>query len=460
MNKPFFVSLLLVCGTFVPLCAGYLPAPLAEYAQDDVQRYINRFKEIAMQEMERTGVPASIKLAQGLLESGAGKSDLARNAKNHFGIKCGSQWRGDEYYKKDDDYDDNGRLIKSCFRQYRNADASFVAHSEFLRDPAKSFRYGFLFRLEPTDYRSWAEGLRRAGYATNPRYPELLISLIERNNLYQYDQPGAVVPEEIETPVAEAIAGILQTNDVIYFVNDAPLTVKEVARQVDVSVRRLLDYNEGLREESQQVAAGERVFLQPKRNSFRGKDRFHTAQAGESLLDIAQQYGLKLRKLARRNRLEETVTLAAGTPIKLRGSRVKEAPQGDEEGSSPTPPVNLPTDENGNLELEPTDDDATTEPETTVASPGPGVIRPGGNPTPPPVTTDPVPPGPGADPIPTSPTAPTTTVPVSNRAYHSVVAGETLYGISRQYGLTVPALKALNQLTTNSIFVGQQLRVK
>ncbi|MEM6770130.1 MAG: glucosaminidase domain-containing protein [Bacteroidota bacterium] len=460
MNKPLFYCLLLL------FCGQGLRAEVdldAAFATEDVERYIKRFKEIAIREMERTGVPASIKLAQGILESGAGKSDLARNAKNHFGIKCGSQWKGDEYYKKDDDYDENGRLIKSCFRQYRNADASFVAHSEFLRDPAKSFRYGFLFRLEPTDYQSWAKGLRQAGYATNPRYPELLISLIERHNLYQYDRPGAVDPEEVEVPIEEAITGILQTNDVTYFISDAPITVQEVARQVDVSVRRLLDYNEGLVKESDEVGVGDRVYLQPKRSSYRGRERFHTVEAGENLFDVAQRYGLKLDKLAKRNRLAEDSDPATGTKIKLRGSKVKEAPREEGTQDPNAPIINLPTGTDGNLDVEdPTDEPTTEQPTTTPPLPnGPGVIRPGGNPAPapPPTTTNPTTPSPGANPVPSSPTTPTTT-PVTNRQYHNVVAGETLYGISRRYGLTVPQLKELNQLTSNSIFIGQQLRVK
>ncbi len=462
MIKPFYIFLfLLLAGQ--PLHSEIVLADA--FATEDVDRYIKRFKEIAIREMERTGVPASIKLAQGILESGAGKSDLARNAKNHFGIKCGSRWKGDEYYKKDDDYDDNGRLIKSCFRQYRNADASFVAHSEFLRDPSKAFRYGFLFRLDPTDYASWAKGLRQAGYATNPRYPELLISIIERNNLYLFDRPGAVDPEEVEAPIEEAIAGILRTNDVSYFISDAPMTVKEIARQVDVSVRRLLDYNEGLNKEEQEVAVGDRVYLQPKRSSFRGRDRYHTVQEGENLFDIAQRYGLRLDKLAKRNRLNEESDPATGTKIKLRGGKVKEAPREEGTPDPNAPIIDIPTNDDGNLDVidptnEPSDPSTTPPPFPT----GPGVIIPGGYPPVPPTTTPGTTPNDentGTPSIPNPVPAPTPeTTPVTSRQYHDVVSGETLYGISRRYGLTVPELKALNQLTTNSIFIGQQLRIK
>lgn len=432
----------------------------------DQERYISKYKEIAIREMERTGVPASIKLAQGILESDSGKSDLARSANNHFGIKCGSQWKGDEYFKKDDDYDTNGRLIKSCFRKYRNADASFVAHSEFLRDPAKAFRYGFLFRLEPTDYKGWARGLRQAGYATNPRYPELLMSIIERYNLQQYDSPGAVDPVDVEAPIEEAISGILRTNDVTYFINDAPLSVKEVARQVDISVRRLLSYNEGIDGEADQVETGERVYLQRKRNSYRGKKTYHTVEAGQDLLDISNLYGIKLDRLQRRNRLRDGQEPAAGTEIKIRGGRVKDAPRLRGEPDPNAGADNAPTNEDGELILDLPDADEPDAPPTSPPAPsGGGVVRPGGlppvtTPTVPGPTTNPPPVRPGTSPVTPPATTDPTTTPVTNRQYHAVAAGETLYGISRRYGMTVEELKRLNQLTTNTISIGQQLRVK
>ena len=150
--------------------------------------YVDRFKGIAIREMERTGVPASIKLAQGLLESDAGRSTLANQANNHFGVKCHSEWQGERYYKEDDDYDPvTKELIKSCFRVYKNADESFVEHSEFLRDPRKVNRYGWLFQLQKNDYVGWANGLEKSGYATASDYSEKLIKLIEDYQLSQFD---------------------------------------------------------------------------------------------------------------------------------------------------------------------------------------------------------------------------------------------------------------------------------
>ena len=433
----------------------------------DQENYIKRYRKIAMREMERSGVPASIKLAQGILESDSGKSKLARSANNHFGIKCGSRWNGDTYYKEDDDYDDRGRLVKSCFRQYRNADASFVAHSEFLRDPAKSFRYGFLFRLDPTDYRGWAEGLRRAGYATNPNYPRLLISLIERYNLTQYDQSTIVVeePEVVLEPVEELQRGILRANDVSYFVNDNPVSVQEIARQVDVSVNRILDYNENLRSPSQSVDAGDRIYLQKKRRAYRGREKYYTVQEGEDLYDVAQRFGLRLDILARRNRLQADDDPATGEKVKLRGGRVKDIIrlEGERDPNAVTNPV--PTGDNGQIIL----DDPADQPGTVTPNPGPntnpypngnpptngntnsgtdpGVIRPFPPTTVPPATTNPT----GVPP----------TVPNNAAAQiHTVQAGETLYAISRRYGLTVERLKQLNGLATNTISIGQRLRVK
>lgn len=497
MIKYLFTSLLLLCCLSTSQAAITPEDLLAEVMTSsilDQETYIKRYKKIAIREMERTGVPASIKLAQGILESDAGKSKLARSANNHFGIKCGSQWNGGEYYKEDDDYDQNGRLIKSCFREYRNPEASFVAHSEFLRDPNKSFRYGFLFRLDPSDYRAWAEGLRRSGYATNPNYPKLLISLIERYNLNQYDQSSVVVetPEVVLEPVEDLQRGILRTNDVSYFVNDAPISVQEIARQVDVSVGRLLDYNEGLRQEGQNVATGDRVYLQKKRSAYRGYEQFHVVEEGENLYDVAQRYALRLDKLAKRNRLKEDSDPATGEKIKLRGSKVKATARLEGEVDPNATIDDIPTGEDGRIIVDdPTT--PTTNPPAPPTTPSPGTNPPVTNPGP---TINPNP-GPTADPIPTNPPTtnpPTTNPPTTNppptsnprpvppvvvpppvtnppstppsqpttntAQYHSVVAKETLYAISRKYGLTVDALKQLNGLTSNTITIGQRLRVR
>jgi len=147
------------------------------YKSYNTLSYIDEFKAVAIEEMNAYGIPASITLAQGILESGSGNSDLAKYANNHFGIKCTSDWKGKNYFRDDDQKND-------CFRVYKDARESFKDHSEFL----KRKRYSALFQLDKNDYKSWALGLKQAGYATNPKYPDLLINMIEKYQLYQYDQ--------------------------------------------------------------------------------------------------------------------------------------------------------------------------------------------------------------------------------------------------------------------------------
>lgn len=146
--------------------------------------YINKYKDFALVEMQRTGIPASIKLAQGIIETGNGKSRLATVANNHFGIKCKSYWTGQTFYTKDDDLDEHGNLVPSCFRSYGNAFDSFIDHSNFLVNTA---HYQPLFQLDKTDYKAWAHTLKRCGYATAPKYAEKLIKKIEDLELYRLD---------------------------------------------------------------------------------------------------------------------------------------------------------------------------------------------------------------------------------------------------------------------------------
>jgi hypothetical protein len=153
-------------------------AAIDSYKTFTTQEYIDRFKTIAVQEMNTYGIPASITLAQGLFESGTGNGELARVANNHFGIKCNSEWTGQNYYKDDDN-------INDCFRVYNNPEESYRDHSEFL----KRKRYAKLFELDKNDYVGWANGLKEAGYATNPKYPQLIINVIQKYNLDQYDRP-------------------------------------------------------------------------------------------------------------------------------------------------------------------------------------------------------------------------------------------------------------------------------
>ena len=152
--------------------------PAGDYVNYTTQQYIDRFKAIAIKEMNLYGIPASITIAQGLFESANGNGDLARYANNHFGIKCTSDWKGQSYFKDDDQHND-------CFRVYANAEESFRDHSEIL----KRKRYAHLFELDKNDYEGWAQGLKDAGYATNPKYPQMLIGIIQKYSLDVYDRP-------------------------------------------------------------------------------------------------------------------------------------------------------------------------------------------------------------------------------------------------------------------------------
>jgi hypothetical protein len=282
--------------------------------------YVETYKDIAIREMERTGIPASIKLAQAILESNAGRSTLARKANNHFGIKCGGDWKGPTFSLTDDDTDAQGNPVPSCFRVYRDARRSFVAHSDFLTDPSRASRYGPLFRIPPTDYERWAWGLQRAGYATNPKYAETLISLIRRHDLDRYDL--------LRADAREVLAGIGYVNDVRLAYSRTGESLRDVATRTEQDAERIERYNEGRFGIDEVLPEHSLVYLQPKRNFFRGRQKWHRTAAGETLADIAHLYGVKTEKLRERNRIPDGHEPLAGEKVALRG-RVgrKEAPR-------------------------------------------------------------------------------------------------------------------------------------
>ena len=261
-------------------------------AQNSVyQQYVARYHTMAVDQMKRYGVPASITLAQGLLESNAGRSMLAVKANNHFGIKVGGDWTGPYVVKSDDRPDDR-------FRKYRSVEESYEDHSLFLRRP----RYAALYDLEPTDYVGWARGLKAAGYATNPSYAQLLINIIEQHNLMQYDRlqgahGGYGMPDE------DILNRVRLCNDVVYVVVRQGETFADIAKAANIRESRLRSYNEVDRH--YRLQAGDRVFLNRKKShvehSLRGTT--HRIMAGQSMYDIAQMYGIKVEKLYKWNRL-------------------------------------------------------------------------------------------------------------------------------------------------------------
>lgn len=217
--------------------------------------YIDAFKGVAIEEMNAFGIPASITLAQGILESGSGNSSLAKYANNHFGIKCTSDWKGKAYYKDDDKNND-------CFRVYNDARESYKDHSDFL----KRKRYSSLFELDKNDYVNWAKGLKQAGYATNPRYPEMLINLIEKYQLHQYDQPESE-PEKI--------------------------------RRED---RVFTEINANIPKETKKFQP---VAIPPSKKIISTSAKDHVVEKGDTLYNIAKRFNLTVEELKTLNNLND-----------------------------------------------------------------------------------------------------------------------------------------------------------
>lgn len=458
--------------------------------------YVSRFKDAAITEMERGGIPASIILAQGILESAAGTSDLAQNANNHFGIKCAGGWIGKTYYKTDDDKDKDGNSIESCFRKYGEVAESFHDHGEFLRDPKKYNRYGFLFNLDRTDYKSWARGLQSAGYATNPAYSSQLINLIERYRLFEYDRPGSTptstpgtpggVPQPTGPgggPVVNAPTNrIGRVNDVKVVVTRESETLDEIARAYRLNTTKVADYNDRGYSPGIKLKPGTRIYIQPKKDKWRGRANEHFVNEGQTMFDISQLYGVKLDKLLLRNNLQPGQEPAVSEKIYLKTKRkAGDVPRLRDITNDPLPtqPGVIPTAPNAPAPGTMTPDDGELLPEIGGNDPIPGQPTPSVPPVTPPVKPSPPPATSGTtyppDPVPggvwtptTPPTSPSTpnypdpnvpTTPVPD-GYHQVVKGDTLYNISKRYNLTVTRLKQINNMTGDAIQIGQRLRIR
>ena len=285
------------------------------------EKYISKYSSLAVSEMQRTGVPASITLAQGLLESAAGESALAVKANNHFGIKCHNDWRGKKMHRDDD-------KVGECFRVYPNVEASYRDHSDFLRFRD---RYKKLFELQPTDYMGWARGLKEAGYATDPNYADKLIKVIEDYDLYKFDSDIEVpeAPLEFEKPVVVPSYVVREeyrfalTREV-YEINGVPCiyaiegdTYKSIAEANNLFLKELLRFNDLSKAED--LKGGEVVYLQPKKaRAVRGSEKYIVGEDGESLRGIAQRFGVKLSALRRMNKLSADYVPAEGDTIILR----------------------------------------------------------------------------------------------------------------------------------------------
>lgn len=314
-------------------------------AQGDIdlkKKYIEQFRWIALKEMELTGIPAAIKLAQGLLESNAGISTLATEANNHFGMKCHNDWTGLTYFKEDDDRDAKGQLIPSCFRKFSSPEESYHAHSLWLTQRS---RYSNLFTLAPDDYKGWAHGLKKAGYATDPAYGYKLISIIEKFELYKI-QPFQKPPVELsfevqaETTKSERIiqkesvktaavvdnsqTGVWIMNEVRFIYAKPGIKFSDIAKKYDIPLKKLWKFNSPLlNKSSEQLSDKQLIFLEPKRKEFHGEQKWHIVQANESLQRIADYYAIKTDLLRKRNRLFEKEEPNIGTKLKLNGKKIK-----------------------------------------------------------------------------------------------------------------------------------------
>ena len=298
-----------------------------------IEEYVDQFKDIAMNEMRRSGVPASITLAQGILESENGNSELVKKSNNHFGIKCKSTWTGESVTHDDDA---NGE----CFRAYTNAGDSYRDHSDFLK---ANQRYASLFKLDPTDYAAWARGLKKAGYATNPKYPELLMKYIEQNNLQQYSlivlnklpetdiaasiaaaNENKTVPEvaasdnkpqpAIQNAVLSADPGkVISINRIKCVFEKKGTSLLAIANKNNIGLSKLMEFNDM----TEEGLLGKDQYIYLAKKAKTGDQEFYIVQSAETLNDVAQLTGVQLKYILAYNNLNEAAKLYPGTKLFL-----------------------------------------------------------------------------------------------------------------------------------------------
>lgn len=411
-------------NVLITLVAGIILMNVASAQNATIIQYINTYKFIAIKEMQRSGVPASIKLAQGILETQAGVSDLVQRSNNHFGIKCKTAWSGEKVYHDDDERGE-------CFRAYSSAEESYKDHSDFLK---RSTRYAFLFDLNPEDYEGWAKGLKKAGYATNPKYSQQVIKYIEDYNLNLYTQvalgkktigdesamyainnsatpiPGIAIASTVSKNYTKPAVhhtssnvqpikavypqGEFRINDTKVILATAGTALLAIAEQYNVKYKHLLDFNE-FEEGDDVLGYDQLIYLQRKRRQ--GAIDFHTVQPGEDLYDIAQAEGIRLDNLLDYNKLNAEDIPQEGQKIYLQKHAAKQAFENGEQ-------IVLQT-------------------EQTIVN-----------------TTGQMP------------------VPV-NATRHIVLGKETLYSIAKKYEVGIEQLKNWNSLQGNDLKIGQELLI-
>lgn len=334
----------IVIALLLTLC---LAAPAKAQQKLTRLEYIAQWADVAIEHMEIYGIPASITMAQAIVESGNGNGTLARTANNHFGIKCGSQWTGEKTYHDDD-------AKGECFRKYASAEESFKDHAEFLH---KRSRYQFLFDYASDDYVNWAKGLKQAGYATAPTYAESLIRVIETEKLYLLDQKNGrklyddyvaerlglnkkkeepkkeVSTKEIDMTTAYADAGIdpnnfrvtinshygynvYRTNDSFYIIAHDNDSYEQIAKLFGLGTNTLRKFNDAGKKE--QPKKGDIVYIERKASRWHGNNLLHRSERTESLKLLSQIYGIRLKSLAKINKLSPSAELKKGDSIRLR----------------------------------------------------------------------------------------------------------------------------------------------
>ena len=258
--------------------------------------YINKYSDLAVEQMKLHKIPASITLAQGLLESGAGNSQLARKSNNHFGIKCGGSWRGRSVR-----HDDHPR-------------ESYEDHSDFLKRGA---RYAFLFKLDITDYKGWARGLKKAGYATDPSYANRLITIIEDYDLYKYDSKGVYSERKLrKNPWLLSPHPVYIANDIAYIVARSGDTFKDLGKEFDISWKKLVKYNDLQRDYT--LVAGDIIYLKSKKKKASKPHTVYIVKDGDSMHAISQKYGIRLKNLYKMNRKDGEYIPEVGDRLRLR----------------------------------------------------------------------------------------------------------------------------------------------
>jgi LysM repeat protein len=333
MSGQKYLIILFLIPVFFYACRSSRPVVTPSGGEANASAYIERYTDLAISEMKRTGIPASITLAQGMIESDFGRSTLARKANNHFGIKCHSDWTGPVIRHHDD-------RRNECFRKYSRPEDSFYDHSDFL---IYGSRYSFLFDIPVTDYKAWARGLKKAGYATNPDYANMLIRKIEESSLYIYDRGYSETAQKerrlsqadeekentfnggevFENPygnenqaVVFAPQRILENNRIKYIIVQDGETREMIEKEFQLLRWELSRYNELSSDFT--PAAGQILYLQPKRDRAEPGKEIHIVSEGDTMYSISQQYGIKLQKLYELNRMMEGEETAAGVKIRLR----------------------------------------------------------------------------------------------------------------------------------------------